>query len=287
MIEIALVLIISFICIFIGAFAALKIYQDKHEEERMIEQHQERLKQLGFMGKLNKNQLVEKLGTMLPNGDLEKLFYRSKNPWGLTIQSFQFIRFFGSAVLLIAGAVSWQISEYIGIALVLSGVLTFWYPKYYYKAIGNEREMEWNKLYEFLWVVKHNSSMYGPKRTFLEVKNYIESNAPQNKEMIQGFTDFYENWEDDRIPEYITLYYSFSVPRELYQILFNSGRTGVSGEESLNALRKFIINAQDLQVNKVLSSVSGKATIFSLPFLMFSVILGLMVPLIVQIIGLM
>lgn len=287
MIEIIMMLLVSFVAIFVAAFAVLKMYQDKHDEDRMIEQHQERLKQLGFMGKLNKNELIEKLGTMLPNGELEKIFYRAKNPWGLTIPTFQFIRHFGGAAFVLAGIIGWQINHYVGLIFILCGGIAYWYPKYYYKAIGDEREMEWNKFYEFLWVVKHNSSLHGPKRTFLEMRNYLLANAPQNKEMIQAFTDFYEYWDEDQIPEYISLYYSFPVPRELYQIVFNSNKTGSPSEESLNSLRKFIINAQDLQVNRVLSGVSGKATIFSLPFLMFSVILGLMVPLIMQIIGMM
>lgn len=285
--EILLLLFVVFLGIIASALAILKMYQNKGEQSRIEQQHQERLKKLGFMGKLNENQLIGKLGKSLPNDGLEKIFYRSKNPWGLTIETFQFIRFIGAFVLIVAGLSAWNLSEYAGMALVLSGVLCWWYPKYYYTAIGNEREIEWNKLYEFIWVIKHNSSLYGPKRTFLEMKLYLEKHAAQNKEMIQGFSDFYDYWDDDEIPEFITLYYSFSIPRELYQIIFNSNRTGVQGEDSLNALRKFIINAQDLQVNRTLSGVSGKATIFSLPFLMVSVILGLMVPLIMQIVGMM
>lgn len=287
MLEIITVLLIAFIGVFVSAFAILKMYQNKHDEQRMIEQHQERLKQLGFMGKLNENELVKKLGKSLPSGDLQKLFYRAKNPWGVTIETFQFIRIIGGITFTVAGLIGYQMSEFIGFILVLLGILCYWYPKYYYKALGNEREMEWNKMYEFIWVIKHNSSLYGPKRTFLEMKNYLQLHAPQNKEMIQAFTDFYDYWDETTIPEYITLYYSFSVPRELYQIMFNANRTGVAGGQSLDALRKFIINAQDLQVNRVLSGVSGKATIFSLPFLMVSVILGLMVPLVMQIVGLM
>ena len=59
-------------------------------------------------------------------------------------------------------------------------------------------------------------------------------------------------------------------------------KTGDFPEDSLNALRGFIINAQDLTVEKTLSGVSGKATIFSLPFMMLSVIVALLVPMVFQ-----
>ena len=35
---------------------------------------------------------------------------------------------------------------------------------YYYKEIGEERELEFNKIYEFIWVFKNNLSLYELKQ---------------------------------------------------------------------------------------------------------------------------
>lgn len=158
---------------------------------------------------------------------------------------------------------------------------------YYYKATGDEREAEWNKMYEFIWVIKHNIMLYDPAKAYMNVKMYIQEHAPHDKEIIQGFTDFYEYWSPEAIDPYIERYYPFSVPREITQILFNMNKTGEFPEDQLNSLRQFIINTQDLSVERTLSAVSSKATIFSLPFLMITIILCLMVPLVVEIVSMM
>lgn len=238
----------------------------------------------GFVNKMNNNDFVSKFSKSLPNSNIVKIFNRSKNPWRMTIPTFQFVRYFGlilgiflSLSLLVFGL------EYSLFSLFI-GILCFWYPMYYYKAIGDEREAEWNKTYEFIWVIKHNLMLYDPAKAFNNTKIYIQEHAPHNKEIIQGFSDFYKYWDSEKIDPYIERFYPFSITREIYQIVFNMNKTGEFPEDSLNALRSFIINAQNLSVEKTLSSISGKATIYSLPFLMISVIVSLMVPLIFQIV---
>ena len=254
-----------------------------YREKQLKEEKSKKVKVKGFVNKLNHNDVVSKVTSSLPNSHLEVIFNRAKNPWRMTIATFQFIRYVGLAIgVLIAAGLAFVGIEYALFALSI-GILCFWYPMYYYKAIGDEREAEWNKTYEFIWVLKHNMMLYDPAKAFMNVKLYIQSHAPHNKEIIQGFDDFYRYWDPDEINPYIERFYPFSVTREIYQIIFNMSKTGEFPEDSLNALRTFIINAQNLTVEKTLSGVSGKATIYSLPFLMVSVIVALMIPLIFQI----
>ena len=237
---------------------------------------------------MNHRDWVQNFGKMIPSDGLQKIFNRAKNPWHMNIPTFQCIRYGGLIVGIVGGAITlptlpWQ----IGAMFLLCGGLAWYYPMYYYKAIGNEREAEWNKMYEFIWVIKHNIMLYDPAKAYMNVKIYIEQHAPHDKELIQGFEDFYVYWNEDGIDPYIEQYYPFSIPREITQILFNMTKTGEFPEEQLNSLRQFIINTQDLSVEKILSGVSSKATIFSLPFLMITVIVCLMVPLLLQIVSFM
>lgn len=239
----------------------------------------------GFINKLNHSETVNKITAKFPkNEKLEQIFNRAKNPWRMTMSTFQFVRFAGAALFLILGLPCLSVGMPYFVFMAGLGFLCFWYPLYFYKATGNERETEWNKSYEFIWVVKHNLMLYDPAKAYLEVHKYISSHAPHNKEIIQGFYDFYKYWSADGVDPYLERFYSFSIPREIYQIVFNMHKTGEFPEDGLNSLRAFIINTQNLAVEKQLSGVSGKATIFSLPFLMVSVIVALMVPLVMQII---
>ena len=238
----------------------------------------------GIIDACNKSDIVNKIGSRIPLNKVDEIFNRAKNPWDMTPATFQFIRYaglvlFGLIGLALMPIVKWQFS----FMMFAFAFISWYYPIYYYKAIGREREEEWNKMYEFIWVIKHNIMLYGPAKTYMNVKMYIEEHAPHNLELIQGFSDFYEYWQEDEIHEYVQKYYPFSIPREITQIIFNMNKTGEFPEEELNSLREFIINTQNLSVEKILSGVTSKATLFSLPFLMVTVILALMIPLVVQI----
>lgn len=245
---------------------------------------EEKKKYKGIINKMNHNDVVNGLGKIVKDNKLEKIFNRAKNPWRMTIPTFQFIRFGGLILFTVVGlaCMAFLPVEY-ALFIVALGVLCWYYPMYYYKAIGDEREAEWNKMYEFVWVIKHNVMLYDPAKAYMETKVYIQKHAPHNEELIQGFDDFYRYWSPDGIDPYIERFYPFSVTREITQIIYNMHVTGEFPEDELNNLRQFIINAQNLTVEKTLSAVSGKATIFSLPFLMVSVIVALMIPLLFQI----
>ena len=284
------VIFFSFILIFIAGFIIFSLYRMKNFESELKRKREERQnnRDKGIIGRLEESEIVEWVGNFIPAGKLEKIFNRAKNPWNMSIPVFQFIRWGVSGICLIIGLPMFLFAPWqLPVSICMIGVLCWYYPMYYYKAVGDEREAEWNKMYEFVWVIKHNIMLYGPQKAYMNVKNYIQEHAPHNLEIIQGFDDFYRLWHDDEIDPYIEQYYPFSVPREIVQILFNMHKTGDFPEQQLNSLRQFIINAQDLTVEKILSMVSSKATTFSLPFLMITVIIALMVPLLVQIIDMM
>lgn len=245
--------------------------------------------QKGIINKLNNVDFIQNNNVFTNKSKMEIMFNRAKNPWHMSIATFQFIRYGGTVLFLILLIIELITINNINLTIILALItgVCFTYPVYYYTATGNEREAEWNKFYEFVWVLKHNLMLYDPAKAYINTKIYIQEHAPHDKEIIQGFNDFYNYWHDDYIDEYIKKYYDFSVTREITQIVFNMKQTGDFPEESLNSLRTFIINAQDLTVEKTLSTVSGKATIFSLPFMMISVIIGLGVPLILQIMAMM
>lgn len=240
-----------------------------------------------IISRLNESESVQEFGLKLTNKHLQEIFNRAKNPWKMTIPTFQIIRYGGLFLSLVVAVLFLIINKQVSIFMTAIGILFVWYPMYYYKSIGSERETEWSKIYEYIWVLKHNLVIYTPEKAYMNTKLYIEEHSPHNKEIIQGFYDFYQYWDNSQIDPYIEQYYPFSITREIVQIVFNMSKTGEFPEDSLNSLRAFIINQQDLMVTKILSSVTGKATIYSLPFLMISVILALMVPLVMQLINFM
>lgn len=264
--------------IFLIFFSIAHMIREKQINKKN-EEIKEEIKQKGFINKMNHNKFVSKFGKSSNNSELEKIFNRAKNPWRMTIATFQFIRFGGLLLFSIIAVALLAVNYQYSIFSFLLGFLCFWYPMYFYKATGDEREAEWNKTYEYIWVIKHNLMLYDPQKSYMNVKIYVQTHAPHNTEIIQGFDDFYRYWSEDGIDPYIQRFYPFSVTREITQIIYNMSKTGEFPEDSLNSLRSFIINSQNLTVEQTLSAVSGQATIYSLPFLMFSIIVALMVPL--------
>ena len=244
-----------------------------------------------FFYKLNSNKFINNIGKINneSRGKWEKLFNDSKNPWGMTPTVFRAIRVTLTIVFLILSIISFFLFEGNMIAfffVILTG-LSWFYPTYYYKAIAKEREQEWDKMYEFIWLIKYGLMMYDAKKVFIETRKYIESNYPQYEEIITGLSDFGLYWNEKEIPEYIKKYYNFSIPKELYTIIFNMVNSGHFPEDNLNSLKEYAINKHNGLIQSVLSNVASKATVFSLPFLMLSVVVALLIPMITTFIELM
>lgn len=224
------------------------------------------------------------INSQSPDKKTQMMFDRAKNPWNLTIQKFKAIRAVGSVVgmiLLVIGFFTFG-APYGLLPGGLTLLLAWWYPSYYYKAIGEEREAEWNKMYQFIWILKNNLTLYDPKQAFQNTHDYIAENFPNDKELIQGFQDFADYYSTDGIHPYVKQFYPFSTSKEIVQIAFNSQNTGTSPDQQLDQLRDSTLNQQDKYVIKTLATVSSQATIASLPFMLISMILALMVPMIMQ-----
>lgn len=278
-----LISVISILLIMGIATSLIKSNDSKSVDEDDKDEYDHNLSSSNMVNNLNKSKMVNKVTpNAKKNKHLIKLFDNAKNPWGLTPTIFQAIRILslslGSflALMIFVMFNSWQIA-----LLVLGlGILGWWYPLYYYKAIAKEREQEWDKIYEFIWVIKNSSVLYDAKKTCLETRDYIKLHAPQYEEIINGFNDFHEHWDDDKIPDYILKYYNFAVPKELYTLLFNMNITGIAPEQNLNNIRAFALNKHNNLIQSTLSGVPSKATLATLPFLMISVVLALLVPMV-------
>lgn len=280
--------------IFIATVIIVHLLRKKKEEKEIIENYED---YIGFVSrssivtKLRNNRFVRNIGAINneSKSKWETLFNNAKNPWGITPAIFQFIRItclFSGAILAIVfySIFENKMMSLIGLFIAIVG---WWYPMYYYKAIGKEREVEWDKVYEFVWLIKNTAMLYDGRKVCLEVKNYIEAHYPHYKEIISGFDDFYTYWEEGIVPDFIKKYYNFAIPKEVYNILLQMSITGEFPEISLNNLRVFTLNKHDGKVQKILSGVSSKATLSSLPFLMVSVVVAIMVPMLANFIKLM
>ena len=239
--------------------------------------------------RMRTNKLIMALGK--PGGEntskWQKLFNNAKNPWGLTPTLFRAIRLGSIIIGLLISLLFYILMEgkqFVILGLIISGI-GWWYPMYYYKEIAKERENEWDKMYEFIWVIKHSAWLYDAKKVCLETKKYIENHYPQYKELISGFNDFYNHWDErsNELPEFILKYYNFPVPKEIYNILFQMQQTGNPPDQSLDNLRVFTLNRHKAKIQKCLSLVASKATIASLPFLMISIIIALLIPMILTV----
>jgi hypothetical protein len=237
--------------------------------------------------KLNKSYIINKFNNTYDRDDLVKLFNDSKNPWGITPNIFVALRVLSVLIGIILAIVLYACTHQFLNCLfgIMLSFIGWFYPMYYYKAIAKDREREWNKIYEIIWIIKYTSTIYDSKKVFIETRNYLSSHYPKYKEMIQGFDDFYKYWDPDKIPDYIVKYYNFSIPKELYKIMFNMNETGIYPEQNLNNLKNFSINKHNEVIQKVLGNTPSLATISSLPFLMLSVILAILVPLLSQFLG--
>lgn len=290
----AVYILVSTILILIIMGTVTNMWRKKQIRDRVtkeVDKYDSFVSDSGIVARLSKSVLVNKIGRTNERAysELKVLFDKAKNPWGITPTIFRFIRISLFTVGLFIGlflALFFKSYDMSFIFLII-GFLGWWYPSYYYKAVAKEREQEWDKIYEFIWIIKNSSMLYDAKKVCLETRDYIQQHYPHHKELIQGFTDFHEHWDEDEIPEYILRHYNFSIPKELYTILYNMNLTGTSPDQNLDNLRAFALNRHNHSIQSVLSGVPSKATLGTLPFLMISVVIALLIPMIQTFLNLM
>lgn len=243
--------------------------------------------QKGVITRLNASDKLQLLGSRLPSNNkaLTVLFRMAKNPWGLTISTYNLIRYGGLVICLIIAIPLYLFDVLFSVLFAGLGACFFIIPIFYYKKCAARRESQWNQLYQFIWVIKHNLSFYDPKKVFLETENYISDHAENLPELVSGFHDFADHWNGSSIDDYLRENYcDFSIPKELLEIVLNSQKTGEYPENELNSLRRIILEKMNFHVQKVLSLVGTTATCYSAPFLLLSVSLVILVPVIISII---
>lgn len=242
----------------------------------------------GVISTLNKSSFIQDMGSQMgtKNKEIEVLFRKSKNPWGLTPATYQFLRLILAPVCAVIGLGMFAFSAEIGVILIAIGACLFIIPKKKYEAAAEAREGQWCQLYQFMWIIKHNLEMNSPKVACNETAKYIDEHADNLPELVQGFHDFSDHWNQEGMDEYLEYSYGdFSIPKDLYGILANSVRTGTSANDQLTSLRRVIIEKMNYRVQQVLSEVSEKATTRSSPFLLASVSVVVLGPVILTILN--
>lgn len=239
-----------------------------------------------IINRFNNSQAIQDFGGKFTNNkELEILFRKSKNPWNLTPATYNFIRFgLGGASMILAIASYLIIDWTFALVFAAAGSLFFFLPKKKYTDIASHRENQWNQLYQFIWVIKHNLNYYDPKKTWINTENYIKDHAPNLDELQEGFHDFSIHWNGNNMDEYINKNYGdFPIPKQLYEVVLNAQLTGEYPNEELNSLRKIILEKMNFHVQEVLQMVGAKATMASAPFLLCSVSLVILVPVMLSI----
>lgn len=230
---------------------------------------------------LNESKLVNMAGSKFTNGTaLELLFRKAKNPWNLTPATYNFIRYGLTILCVLVGLLLYFIAGWFFMILMfIIGALCFLIPKLKYNGAAKDREHQWNQLYQFMWVIKHNASLYDPKKVFNETALYIDKHAPQLNELREGFKDFADHWNGKYADDYIkTSYECFDIPKELYTIMLVGQQTGEFPEKELGALRTIIISKMDYAIKDTLSMTATQATLRSTPFLLVSMGVIILIP---------
>lgn len=272
------IIIIAVGLILVGIMLRLNIIQPR---ERKYIKNIKSVNSDTVIAALNDSDLVANLGGKIHNdSELELLFRKAKNPWNMTTQTFNFLRIGGLGAGVILGLISYFLVGWSGLAIFgIIGFLFYFVPKSAYKTAAAKREHQWNQLYQFMWVIKHNASFYDPKKVFNEASIYIKKHAPGLDELVTGFQDFADHWDNRVMDEYIDKNYScFDIPRELFSIMQISQQTGEFPEEQLNSLRNIILNKMDFAVKETLTMTATQATIRSTPFLLASMAIIVLFP---------
>lgn len=239
----------------------------------------------GFVERINYSENARSFSNLFHNSDkVEKLFRKSKNPWNLTVVSYNFIRYGLSAAALFVGMATAPFGLTYTFIFAVIAFMLFFIPKKAYEDAALSRENQWNQLYQFIWVIKHNLSYYDPKKTWLETERYIRDHTDNLPELENGFKDFADHWNDQYIDEYLQeMYCEFTIPKQLLDVVLTSQATGEYPDYELTSLRDIILEKMNFHVQEVLSTVGAKATFYSSPFLLMSMALIMLVPVALQI----
>ena len=277
--NIALIVLFSLIIIAIATLikVAISIRKDKMgvNKDNMDEYVQD-LRIMKTFEKLEKN-------------NIENLIKVSGNPYHFNKFTWCLVKYIIPLFLIILSFVVYAFTEDL---LYVFGILFFsfaiyWYPTKYYKDLVKDRERTWNKIHSHIWRISNSLDTNDSKKVCMEMKEYFDKIG--EKELADGFEYFYELWptEPEQIPETLAEFqkqFPFQIPKDLYSILLESWRNSVSSADRLESFRKTCELKYDKYSNDLLSKVPTTATMYSLPFLLVSVMAAILFPALLNII---
>ena len=233
---------------------------------------------------ISNNNVINNIGSRLSTKDQNILFRKSGNPWGISYEAWLGIRYGGLALGLLLGLVFLFLLPIVGIAFFIIGAGCFIIPKSEYEKVIKEREIDYAKMYEVLWVLANNLSFSEAATACRETKSYLEDHPNTGKYLVELFDDLAENFSGEEISPFIKEKYGdYPVPIELAEILITSYQTGTYPKPELNALQEMLENDMDTKVNSVLTQVASKATFISTPAMLLALFVVAIFPMLFNI----
>lgn len=217
---------------------------------------------------------------------MERLVRLSGNPLGLTPAIFTAIIYIVPALCALIGLWFSLIGEdTFCYFMIVIGILCFWYPPYHYKEKIRARENAWFKIQQHLYKLSEELESNDYKKALLNVSTYLFS--IKEDELARGLAYMVEKWPDkaediNAATEEFEYYYPFEIARDLFVLLLNAEQSGVSSTQRIESFKGTVIMKYNKFADKELSRIPAITTCLSLPFLMLSCIVALLVPAIIN-----
>ena len=235
--------------------------------------------------KVEQLKIVQKVAS-LTETKVEKLVRLSGNPMKLSPAIFAAVSYILPVILLFV-AFLFYIANQASMTyfMVMVAVICFWYPTYHYKEQVRMREQAWFKIQQHIFKIEEELASNGYKKSLLNVAIYLKSVG--ETELAAGLEHMVELWpkSDEETQKAITEFeyqYPFDIPRDLFVLLINAEDSGISAASRLEAFKRTVVMKYQKFADEVLSKIPATATCLSLPFLMISVVVAMLVPAIVQ-----
>ncbi len=219
----------------------------------------------------------------LNNKEVEDMLRLSGNPMHLTPTLFTAFKYLSPVACAIVAIYSYFLNGDMSISVIAIalGIILFWYPTYQCKKIIEERRSKWSKIYSYLWRIQNDLSVNDVPKVCLNMKSYFASIG--EFELANGFNSYFECFPDkfensDRAIEKLKEVYPFDIAVDFYEILLQSWGTSLNCDDRIDNFYKNAVMKYEKYANKVLSGVSATATLISLPFLMVSILIIILLP---------
>lgn len=277
-IVILVALALGLSCFMLGI--VFKTMPEKKKDKATRDYNNSIMSTAGVIERMNNSNKIQSFGSRSKNTkELNELFRKAKNPWNMTPATFNAVRYGGLIIPGIIGLSILPLDWTISLIFFAIAGMCYILPKKHYQDVARSREAQWNQLYQFIWVIKHNLNYFDPKKTFNETADYIKEHSETLPELVEGFYDFANHWNGKYMDNYIKeTYGDFVIPKQLFEIVLTSQLTGEYPNNELTSLRTIILEKMNFHVQEVLSTVGMKATSYSAPFLLVSVGLVILVP---------